>query len=162
MLILFTHNTYGFMAGIDDGRATHGEIEIIEAYIPIQTSGIRDVGYLKFKNLSDKKIIFHQFTSPVWDFVEIQNVEHRDDVSKMRKMDKLVIPGKSTLELKPGSAHLKLIGPRRNIKEGDVPTSYDIRVNQSPYFEKCIDKRYLILTLPIVNVIPIVIIFLKS
>ncbi len=119
MLILFTHNTYGFMAGIDDGRATHGEIEIIGAYIPIQTSGIMDVGYLKFKNLSDKKIIFHQFTSPVWDFVEIQNVEHRDDVSKMRKMDKLVIPGKSTLELKPGSTHLKLIGPRRNIKEGE-------------------------------------------
>ena len=37
----------------------------------------------------------------------------------MRKMNNLVIPEKSTLELKPGSAHLILIGPRRDIKEGE-------------------------------------------
>lgn len=119
VLILFTHNTYAFMAGIDERRDTHGELEIIGAYIPMEPSGMMNAGYLKFKNTSNKKIIFHQFTSPVWDSIEIHNVEDSGDVLEMRKMDKLVIPGKSTVELKPGSIHLMLIGPRRNIKEGE-------------------------------------------
>ena len=116
VLILFTHNTYAFMAGIDERRDTHGELEIIGAYIPMASSGMMNAGYLKFKNVSNKKIIFHQFTSPVWDSIEIHNVEHSGGVAKMSN---LVIPGKSTLELKPGSAHLILIGPRRDIKEGE-------------------------------------------
>ncbi len=119
ILILFTHNTYAFMAGIDERRDTHGELEIIGAYIPMETLEMMNTGYLKFKNVSNKKIIFHQFTSPVWDSIEIHNVEDSGDVLEMRKMDKLVIPGKSTVELKPGSIHLMLIGPRRNIKEGE-------------------------------------------
>ena len=116
VLILFTHNTYAFMAGIDERRDTYGELEIIGAYIPMASSGMMNAGYLKFKNVSNKKIIFHQFTSPVWDSIEIHNVEHSGGVAKMSN---LVIPEKSTLELKPGSAHLILIGPRRNIKEGE-------------------------------------------
>ena len=74
---------------------------------------------LSLSNSPNKKIIFHQFTSPVWDSIEIHNVEHSGGVAKMRKMSNLVIPEKSTLELKPGSAHLILIGPRRDIKEGE-------------------------------------------
>ena len=116
VLILFTHNTYAFMAGIDERRDTYGELEIIGAYIPMVSSGMMNAGYLKFKNVSNKKIIFHQFTSPVWDSIEIHNVEHSGGVAKMSN---LVIPEKSTLELKPGSAHLILIGPRRDIKEGE-------------------------------------------
>ena len=116
VLILFTHNTYAFMAGIDERRDTYGELEIIGAYIPMASSGMMNAGYLKFKNVSNKKIIFHQFTSPVWDSIEIHNVEHSGGVAKMSN---LVIPEKSTLELKPGSAHLILIGPRRDIKEGE-------------------------------------------
>ena len=116
VLILFTNNTYAFMAGIDERRDTYGELEIIGAYIPMVSSGMMNAGYLKFKNVSNKKIIFHQFTSPVWDSIEIHNVEHSGGVAKMSN---LVIPEKSTLELKPGSAHLILIGPRRDIKEGE-------------------------------------------
>ena len=116
VLILFTHNTYAFMAGIDERRDTYVELEIIGAYIPMASSGMMNAGYLKFKNVSNKKIIFHQFTSPVWDSIEIHNVEHSGGVAKMSN---LVIPEKSTLELKPGSAHLILIGPRRDIKEGE-------------------------------------------
>ena len=119
VLILFTHNTYAFMAGIDERRDTYGELEIIGAYIPMASSGMMNAGYLKFKNVSNKKIIFHQFTSPVWDSIEIHNVEYSGGVAKMRKMSNLVIPENSTLELKPGSAHLILIGPRRDIKEGE-------------------------------------------
>ena len=131
VLILFTHNAYAFMAGIDERRDTHGELEIIGAYIPIAASGMMNTGYLKFKNVSDQKIIFHQFTSPVWDSIEIHN-------AKMGKMSKLVILEKSTLELKPGSVHLMLIGPRRDIKEGEEILMIGLDYNERRYMLKFI------------------------
>ncbi|MEC9205933.1 MAG: copper chaperone PCu(A)C [Pseudomonadota bacterium] len=138
VLILFAHNTYAFMAGIDERRDTHGELEIIGAYIPMAPPGMMNAGYLKLKNTSNKKIIFHQFTSPVWDSIEIHNVEHNGGVAKMRKMSKLVILEKSTLELKPGSVHLMLIGPRRDIKEGEEILMIGLDDNERRYMFKFI------------------------
>ena len=131
MLILFTYNTYAFMAGIDESRDTHGELEIIGAYIPMVSSGMMNTGYLKFKNVSNKKIVFYQFTSPVWDSIEIHNVEHK-------KMDQLVIPEKSTVELKPGNTHLMLIGLRRVLKEGEEILMVGQDFNERRYMLKFI------------------------
>ena len=131
MLILFTYNTYAFMAGIDESRDTHGELEIIGAYIPMPSSGMMNTGYLKFKNVSNKKIVFYQFTSPVWDSIEIHNVEHK-------KMDQLVIPEKSTVELKPGNTHLMLIGLRRVLKEGEEILMVGQDFNERRYMLKFI------------------------
>ena len=131
MLILFTYNTYAFMAGIDESRDTHGELEIIGAYIPMASSGMMNTGYLKFKNVSNKKIVFYQFTSPVWDSIEIHNVEHK-------KMDQLVIPEKSTVELKPGNTHLMLIGLRRDLKEGEEILMVGQDFNERRYMLKFI------------------------
>ena len=131
MLILFTYNTYAFMAGIDESRDTHGELEIIGAYIPMVSSGMMNTGYLKFKNVSNKKIVFYQFTSPVWDSIEIHNVEHK-------KMDQLVIPEKSTVELKPGNTHLMLIGLRRDLKEGEEILMIGQDFNERRYMLKFI------------------------
>ncbi|MED5430406.1 MAG: copper chaperone PCu(A)C [Pseudomonadota bacterium] len=131
MLILFTYNTYAFMAGIDESRDTHGELEIIGAYIPMASSGMMNTGYLKFKNVSNKKIVFYQFTSPVWDSIEIHNVEHK-------KMDQLVIPEKSTVELKPGNTHLMLIGLRRVLKEGEEILMVGQDFNERRYMLKFI------------------------
>ena len=131
MLILFTYNTYAFMAGIDESRDTHGELEIIGAYIPMPSSGMMNTGYLKFKNVSNKKIVFYQFTSPVWDSIEIHNVEHK-------KIDQLVIPEKSTVELKPGSTHLMLIGSRRDLKEGEEILMVGQDFNERRYMLKFI------------------------
>ena len=131
VLILFTHNTYAFMAGIDENRDTHGELEIIGAYIPMASSGMMNTGYLKFKNVSNKKIVFYQFTSPVWDSIEIHNVEHK-------KMDQLVIPEKSTVELKPGNTHLMLIGLRRDLKEGEEILMIGQDFNERRYMLKFI------------------------
>ncbi len=138
MLLLFTHNAYAFMAGIDGKRDTHGELEIIEAYIPMATSGLMNAGYLKFKNVSNKKIVFYQFTSPVWDSIEIHNVEYSDGVAKMIKVNKLVIPEKSTVELKPGNIHLMLIGPRRDLKKGEEILMVGQDFNERRYMLKFI------------------------
>ena len=131
MSILFTYNTYAFMAGIDESRDTHGELEIIGAYIPMASSETMNTGYLKFKNVSNKKIVFYQFTSPVWDSIEIHNVEHK-------KMDQLVIPEKSTVELKPGNTHLMLIGLRRVLKEGEEILMVGQDFNERRYMLKFI------------------------
>ena len=120
LVILFiTQTAFAFMSGIDDRRDTHGELVIIGAHIPLAPSGMMNAGYLKFKNVSDEKIIFHQFTSPVYDSVQIHTTEYDNGVAKMKHTDRLVVPAKSTIELKPGNMHLMLIGPRRDIKEGE-------------------------------------------
>ena len=80
---------------------------------------------------SNKKIIYHQFTSPEWDSIEIHNVEHK-------KMDQLVIPEKSTVELKPGNTHLMLIGLRRDLKEGEEILMIGQDFNERRYMLKFI------------------------
>ena len=119
ILLFITQTAFAFMSGIDDRRDTHGELEIIGAHIPLAPPGMMNAGYLKLKNLSNKKIIFHQFSSPVYDSVQIHNIEYDNGVVKMKHTDTLVVPAKSTIELKPGNMHLMLQGPRRDIKEGE-------------------------------------------
>jgi copper(I)-binding protein len=119
ILLFITQTAFAFMSGIDERRDTHGELETIGAYIPMAPSGMMNAGYLKFKNVSNKKITFHQFTSPVYDSVQIHATEYDNGVAKMKHADTLVVPAKSTIELKPGNMHLMLIGPRRDIKEGE-------------------------------------------
>jgi copper(I)-binding protein len=37
----------------------------------------------------------------------------------MKQVKKILVPAKSSIELKPGGAHLMLIGPRRDVKAGE-------------------------------------------
>ena len=119
ILLLVTQTTFAFMSGIDSRRDTHGELEIIGAYIPLAPPGMMNVGYIKFANSSDKNIVFHKFTSPVYDGVQIHITEHVNGVAKMKHVDTLVVPAESMIELKPGGIHLMLVGPRRDVKEGE-------------------------------------------
>ncbi len=138
-ILLFINQTaFAFMSGIDDRRDTHGELEIIGAHIPLAPSGMMNAGYLKFKNVSNQKIIFHQFTSPVYDSVQIHTTEYDNGVAKMKHADKLVVPAKSTIELKPGNMHLMLIGPRRDIKEGEEILMIGLDYNERRYMFKFI------------------------
>jgi copper(I)-binding protein len=37
----------------------------------------------------------------------------------MKQVKKILVPANSSIELKPGGAHLMLIGPRRDVKAGE-------------------------------------------
>jgi len=108
------------MSGIDPSRDTQGELEIIGATIPLAPANASvNAGYVKFTNTSDKDVEFHNFTSPVYDSVEMHITENRSGSAKMKQVSKILIPANSSVELKPGGAHLMLIGPRRDVQAGE-------------------------------------------
>jgi copper(I)-binding protein len=109
-----------FMSGIDPSRDTQGELEIIGATIPLApASASVNAGYVKFTNTSDKDVEFHNFTSPVYDSVEMHITENKSGSAKMKQVSKILVPANSSVELKPGGAHLMLIGPRRDVQAGE-------------------------------------------
>ena len=112
--------SFAFMSGIDPSRDTQGEIDIIGATIPLAPANASvNAGYVKFTNTSDKDVEFHRFTSPVYDSVEMHITENKSGSAKMKQVKKILVPANSSIELKPGGAHLMLIGPRRDIKAGE-------------------------------------------
>ena len=119
-LFMFSTTSMAFMSGIDPSRDTQGELDIIGATIPLAPSNATvNAGYVKFTNTSNKDVEFHRFTSPVYDSVEMHITENKSGSAKMKQIKKLLVPANSSIELKPGGAHLMLIGPRRDVKTGE-------------------------------------------
>ena len=119
LALFFSIHTHAFMSGLDDRRDTHGSLEIVGAYIPLGPEGMVNAGYMKLNNTSDSDITLHYITSPVYDAVQIHSTIQKNGVAKMVHAKNLVIPAKGSVALEPGGSHLMLMGPRRNIKEGD-------------------------------------------
>jgi copper(I)-binding protein len=120
LLLTFSITSMAFMSGIDPSRDTQGELEIIGATIPLAPANASvNAGYVKFTNTSDKDVEFHRFTSPVYDSVEMHITENKSGSAKMKQVKKILVPANSSIELKPGGAHLMLIGPRRDVKAGE-------------------------------------------
>ena len=119
-VLLFSSPSMSFMSGIDPSRDTQGEIDIIGATIPVAPPNAAvNAGYVKFTNSSAKDVEFHNFTSPVYDSVEMHAVEFNSGTARMKRVTKLIVPANSSIELKPGGTHLMLMGPRRAVKAGE-------------------------------------------
>lgn len=58
--------------------------------------------------------------SNAFDQIEIHSSFIEDGISTMRKMDSLRIPENSEVTLDPGSYHLMLMNPIKEIKEGNL------------------------------------------
>ncbi len=118
--LIFSLPSMAFMSGIDPSRDTQGEIDIIGATIPLAPANASvNAGYVKFTNSSDKDVEFHNFTSPVYDSIEMHVVEYNSGTARMKQATKILVPANSSIELKPGGTHLMLMGPRRAVKAGE-------------------------------------------
>jgi len=118
--LIFSLPSMAFMSGIDPSRDTQGEIDIIGATIPLAPANASvNAGYVKFTNSSDKDVEFHNFTSPVYDSIEMHVVEYNSGTARMKQATKILVPANSSVELKPGGTHLMLMGPRRAVKAGE-------------------------------------------
>ena len=51
--------------------------------------------------------------------LEVPNTQHWKVCLKMMKIEKLVVPAKSSLELKSGGDHVMLMGLKKELKVGD-------------------------------------------
>lgn len=76
--------------------------------------------YLIIKNDSDANYNLINVSSDIANKVELhQTFTDEKGISKMVKLDNLVIPTKTSVELKPGGAHIMLYDLKQSLKAGD-------------------------------------------
>ena len=77
------------------------------------------VGFMQLRNAGAAPERVVGASSPLAGKVEMHVTTREGDVMKMRKVASFEIPAGGTFELKPGGAHLMLMGLRQPLKEGD-------------------------------------------
>lgn len=90
-------------------------------------SSKNSAAYLKLVNPTNEDIIVIAATAPnVANNVELHNsfVDEKG-VTKMTKVDKIVVPANSSVEMVPGGMHIMLFNLKNNLKAGD---KFDINV----------------------------------
>tara|TARA_B100001996_G_scaffold128593_1_gene97627 strand:- start:5769 stop:6221 length:453 start_codon:yes stop_codon:yes gene_type:complete len=106
---------------ISFGQEIFAELEVNDAWIRSAPPNSKIFsGYLKFKNVSSNEIMIKKMKSNAFDQIEIHSSFIEDGISTMRKMDSLRIPENSEVTLDPGSYHLMLMNPIKEIKEGNL------------------------------------------
>lgn len=94
-------------------------LEEIESGPPLVASGVEvtqpvpgrmmSAGYLELRNNSDASIEISEVSSPSFGSVEIHESTMEDGISRMRRIDALIIPANSTVTLERGGKHLMLM-----------------------------------------------------
>ena len=75
--------------------------------------------FFVIKNNSDKDIAITSANSDIAEKNELHTHIKENKMMKMMKIEKLVVPAKSSLELKSGSDHIMLMGLKKELKVGD-------------------------------------------
>lgn len=76
-------------------------------------------GYMRIVNNTDQDNTLVAATSNDFKVIEFHRSIEKDGVYKMVPYEKLLIPARQALELKPGDYHLMMIVPQRTLKSGD-------------------------------------------
>ena len=96
------------------------DIEIERAYARASIPNVpNSAAFFVIKNNSDKDIAITSANSDVAEKNELHTHIKENKMMKMMKIEKLVVPAKSSLELKSGSDHIMLMGLKKELKAGD-------------------------------------------
>lgn len=107
----------------DKANAITNQEDIIITDVWIRPgSANRNTGlFLTINNNSSITDTLYKAESDLAQVVEIhETYKKENDMMGMRHIDFLVIPKKSTVELKPGSFHIMLIGLNKDLNEGET------------------------------------------
>ncbi len=86
------------------------------------------VGFLRLKNAGAAAERVVGASSPVAGRVEMHVTTRDGDVMKMRQVESFEIPAGGSVELKPGGAHLMLMGLQRPLAQGErVPLTLKLQ-----------------------------------
>ncbi|MBL4774338.1 MAG: copper chaperone PCu(A)C [Alcanivoracaceae bacterium] len=77
-------------------------------------------GYMTLINVNEKEVKLLSVDSEAFEKIEIHKMSIVDGMMEMAKLPELVIPAGSQVHLKPGSTHLMLKRPKRDLVRGDV------------------------------------------
>ena len=96
------------------------DIEIEGAYARASIPNVSNsAAFFVIKNNSDKDIAITSANSDIAEKNELHTHIKENKMMKMMKIEKLVVPAKSSLELKSGGDHVMLMGLKKELKVGD-------------------------------------------
>lgn len=96
------------------------DIEIERAYARASIPNVpNSAAFFVIKNNSDKDIAITSANSDIAEKNELHTHIKENEMMKMMKIEKLVVPAKSSLELKSGGDHVMLMGLKKELKAGD-------------------------------------------
>lgn len=95
------------------------KIEKARIFAPMKGTNVTG-GFGKFTNLTDKELKIEVKDVPPFKAVEMHETVQKGDHMGMQKIEALSIPAKQSLELKPGSYHIMLFDPTREVKVDEV------------------------------------------
>ena len=96
------------------------DVEIEGAYARASIPNVpNSAAFFVIKNNSDKDIAITSANSDIAEKNELHTHIKENEMLKMMKIEKLVVPAKSSLELKSGGDHVMLIGLKKELKAGD-------------------------------------------
>ena len=110
-----------FVLSIASIAAVFGaDVEIDGAYARSSIPNVpNSAAFFVIKNNSDKDIAITSANSDIAEKNELHTHIKENQMMKMMKIEKLVVPAKSSLELKSGGDHVMLIGLKKELKAGD-------------------------------------------
>lgn len=96
------------------------DVEIEGAYARASIPNVpNSAAFFVIKNNSDKDIAITSANSDIAEKNELHTHIKENEMIKMIKIEKLVVPAKSSLELKSGGEHVMLMGLKKELKAGD-------------------------------------------
>lgn len=110
-----------FVLSIASIAAVFGaDVEIDGAYARASIPNVpNSAAFFVIKNNSDKDIAITSANSDIAEKNELHTHIKENQMLKMIKIEKLVVPAKSSLELKSGGDHIMLMGLKKELKVGD-------------------------------------------
>ena len=110
-----------FVLSIASIAAVFGaDVEIDGAYARASIPNVpNSAAFFVIKNNSDKDIAITGANSDIAEKNELHTHIKENKMMKMMTIEKLVVPAKSSLELKSGGDHVMLIGLKKELKAGD-------------------------------------------
>ena len=110
-----------FVLSIASIAAVFGaDVEIDGAYARASIPNApNSAAFFVIKNNSDKDIAITSANSDIAEKNELHTHIKENKMMKMIKIEKLVVPAKSSLELKSGGDHVMLMGLKKELKAGD-------------------------------------------
>ena len=110
-----------FVLSIASIAAVFGaDVEIDGAYARASIPNVpNSAAFFVIKNNSDKDIAITSANSDIAEKNELHTHIKENQMLKMMKIEKLVVPAKSSLELKSGGDHVMLIGLKKELKAGN-------------------------------------------
>ena len=95
------------------------KIKIKDAWMRPSSEKMASALYFTIQNTGETADTLVKVDSDIAERVEIHETYSEGELMGMRKVDMIIVEGKSSFELKPGAHHVMLMKLKRNIKDGD-------------------------------------------